>query len=96
MPWTSLNEHARNALLQRLSHVWRIDAREVLGRERLHHGRNLVAVEAEPGYRRGGDNLECGNLGRHVRPVLRHALMEPSELVWRLGSLAGPTPGAGR
>src|SRR5919204_512004 len=56
-------ENARNALLQRLSNVWRINAREVLGRERLHHGRNLVAVEAEPGYRRSGDNLEGGNLG---------------------------------
>src|SRR5919204_1032414 len=57
------NEHARNALLQRLGHVWRIDAREILGRERLHHGRHLVAVKAEPGYGRGGDNLESGNLG---------------------------------
>jgi hypothetical protein len=26
-----------------------------------------VAVEAEPGYRRGGDNLERGNLGRRCR-----------------------------
>jgi hypothetical protein len=38
-------------------------AREVLGWERLHHRGHLVAVEAEPGYRRGGDNLERGNLG---------------------------------
>jgi hypothetical protein len=57
------NEHARNALLQRLGHVRRIDAREVLGRERLHHGRHLVAVEADAGHWRGGDNLECGNWG---------------------------------
>jgi len=57
-------EHPRNTLIQRLGHVWRIDPREVLGGERLHHGRHLVAVEAEPGYRRGGDNLERRNLGR--------------------------------
>ena len=50
-------------MLQRLSNVWRINAREVIGGERLHHGRNLVAVETEPGHRRSGDGLECGNLG---------------------------------
>ncbi len=37
-------EHARNALIQRLGHIWRIDAREVLGGERLNHGRHFVAI----------------------------------------------------
>src|SRR5262249_54291582 len=60
-------EHAGHALVQRFSHVGGIDAREVLGGERLHHGRYLVAVEAEPGYRRGGDSLERGDLGRGCR-----------------------------
>ena len=39
-------EHTRNALLERLGHVGRIDAREVFGGERLHHGWDLVAVHA--------------------------------------------------
>src|SRR5262249_10545569 len=57
-------EHAGNTLLERLGHVGRIDAREVLGRERLHHGWDLVTVHASSSYRRGGDGLERGNLGR--------------------------------
>src|SRR5262249_284565 len=56
-------EHAWNALIQRFSHVGGIDAREVLGGERLHHGRPLLASETEPPDRRGGDNLGRGNLG---------------------------------
>jgi hypothetical protein len=37
-------EHAWNALIQRLGHVWRIDARKVFGGERLNHGRHFVAI----------------------------------------------------
>ena len=60
-------EYAGNALIQRLSYVWRIDAREVLGGDGLHHGRHLVAVKAQTGYWRGGDNLEGRKLRRGCR-----------------------------
>jgi hypothetical protein len=65
-------------------HVRRIVAREVRGGERLHHGRHFVAVDAQPGQRRGGDGLERGNFGRGCRRGGTR------------GSGRGHTPGGGR
>ena len=62
-----VGDDAGNALLQRIEDIGRIDAREVLGGERLHHRRHLVAVDADSGKRGGGDDLKGGSSTRRGR-----------------------------
>ena len=50
--------HAGDALHQRFDHARRVRAVEVLGGQRLHHGRDLVTVEPDAGHRRGGDDRQ--------------------------------------
>ena len=51
-------DDAWNALLQRIEHVGRMDAREILRSHGLRHRRHLVAIKADACHRRGRDDLE--------------------------------------
>ena len=52
--------HAGDALEQRLGDIRIIGPRKVLGGQGLHQGRDLVAVDAAAGKRRGRDHLDLG------------------------------------